>query len=142
MPEEKFEELKKELKEIDKELIRLLNQRADFSLELNNLKIKEDVPLYNGFEEMELMESLEKYSDYTNMIQTIYPAILKYSRTLYEDQPKDNYLLLIIVFFYIIQENKEVNKNDFDANRIVYFAIYLRLYNFLSCNGFNEILYD
>lgn len=85
MPEEKFEELKKELKEIDKELIRLLNQRADFSLELNNLKIKEDIPLYNGFEEMELMESLEKYSDYTNMIQTIYPAILKYSRTLYED---------------------------------------------------------
>lgn len=85
MPEEKLSELKKEIKEIDKEIIRLLNQRADFSTELNNFKIKNGISLYNGFEEMDLMDSLEKYSDYTNMIQTIYPGILKYSRTLYDD---------------------------------------------------------
>lgn len=85
MSEEKLLELKKEIKEIDKEIIRLLNQRADFSTELNNFKIKNGISLYNGFEEMDLMDSLEKYSDYTNMIQTIYPGILKYSRTLYDD---------------------------------------------------------
>ncbi len=85
MSEEKLSELKKEIKEIDKEIIRLLNQRADFSTELNNLKIEDGVPLYNGFEEMEQMEALERYSDYTNMIQTIYPGILKYARTLYND---------------------------------------------------------
>lgn len=85
MSEEKLSELKKEIKEIDKEIIRLLNQRADFSTELNNFKIKNGISLYNGFEEMDLMDSLEKYSDYTNMIQTIYPGILKYSRTLYDD---------------------------------------------------------
>jgi chorismate mutase len=85
MSEEKLNALKKEIKEIDKEIIRLLNQRADFSTEMNTLKLQEGEPLYNGFEEMELMDALEKYADYTNMIQTIYPAILKYARTLYED---------------------------------------------------------
>jgi len=83
--EDKLEELKDEIKDIDVKIVLLLNQRADFSTELNNLKKKLDLPLYDRIEEMDIMEELEDISAYTNMIDTIYPSILKYSRSLYED---------------------------------------------------------
>lgn len=83
--ENKLEELQDEIKDIDVKLVLLLNQRADFSTELNNLKNKMGLPLYDKAEEMSIMEDLEDISAYTNMIDTIYPGILKYARTLYED---------------------------------------------------------
>ena len=83
--ENKLDELKDEIKDIDAKLVLLLNQRADFSIELNNLKNKMGLPLYDKVEEMEIMEELEDIAAYTNMIDTIYPAILKYARSLYED---------------------------------------------------------
>ena len=83
--ENKLDELKDVIKDIDVKLVLLLNQRADFSTELNNLKNKMGLPLYDKVEEMEIMEELEDIAAYTNMIDTIYPAILKYARSLYED---------------------------------------------------------
>ena len=83
--EDKLEELKDEIKDIDVKLVLLLNQRADFSTELNNLKKQMGLPLYDKQEEMDIMEELEDIAAYTNMIDTIYPGILKYARTLYED---------------------------------------------------------
>ena len=83
--EDKLEELKDEIKDIDVKLVLLLNQRADFSTELNNLKNKMGLPLYDKVEEMDIMEDLEDIAAYTNMIDTIYPGILKYARSLYED---------------------------------------------------------
>ena len=83
--EDKLDELLTEIKDIDVKLVLLLNQRADFSTELNNLKNKMGLPLYDRMAEIELMEELEDVSAYTNMIDTIYPGILKYARSLYED---------------------------------------------------------
>lgn len=83
--EDKLEELKDEIKDIDVKLVLLLNQRADFSTELNNLKNKMGLPLYDKVEEMDIMEDLEDIAAYTNMIDTIYPGILKYARSLYEN---------------------------------------------------------
>ena len=65
--------------------MRLLNQRADFSTELNNLKIKMGLPINDRTEDYDIMDALEKTSDYINMITSIYPSILSYARTLYED---------------------------------------------------------
>jgi chorismate mutase len=79
----KIEELKDEISDIDIKIVLLLNQRADFSTELNNLKKELDIP-YDRLEDMELMENLEEISNYNNMIDTIYPSILKYCRSLYE----------------------------------------------------------
>ena len=83
--EDKLEELQDEIRDIDVKIVLLLNQRADFSTELNNLKNKMGVPLYDKIEEINIMEELEDIAAYTNMIDTIYPGILKYSRSLYED---------------------------------------------------------
>jgi chorismate mutase len=83
--EERLGELQEELHNIDKQIVLLLNQRADFSTELNNLKLKLGMPLNDRIEEYDIMETLEKISAYTNMINDIYPAIFKYSKTLYEE---------------------------------------------------------
>jgi chorismate mutase len=83
--EERLGELQEELFNIDKQIVLLLNQRADFSTELNTLKLKLDMPLNDKLEEYDIMEALEKISAYTNMINDIYPAIFKYSKTLYEE---------------------------------------------------------
>ena len=83
--ENKLQDLKDEIRDIDVKIVLLLNQRADFSTELNNLKNKMGLPLYDKMEEMEIMEDLEDISAYTNMISNVYPGIFKYSRSLYED---------------------------------------------------------
>lgn len=83
--DEKLEDLRDEIRDIDVKLVLLLNQRADFSTELNTLKLKMGLPLQDKVEQSDIMEDLEDISAYTNMINTIYPAIFKYSITLYED---------------------------------------------------------
>ena len=79
-----IEELENEINDIDVKIVLLLNQRADFSTELNNLKRVLDIDIYNREDDERIMENLEEVSNYENMIRTIYPAILKYSRSLYE----------------------------------------------------------
>lgn len=79
-----IEELENEINDIDVKIVLLLNQRADFSTELNNLKRVLDIDTYNREDDEKIMENLEEVSNYENMIRTIYPAILKYSRSLYE----------------------------------------------------------
>jgi len=79
-----IEELENEINDIDVKIVLLLNQRADFSTELNNLKRVLDIDTYNRADDERIMENLEEVSNYENMIRTIYPAILKYSRSLYE----------------------------------------------------------
>lgn len=79
-----IEELENEINDIDVKIVLLLNQRADFSTELNNLKRVLDIDTYNREDDERIMENLEEVSNYENMIKTIYPAILKYSRSLYE----------------------------------------------------------
>ena len=83
--DERLGELQEELFNIDKQIVLLLNQRADFSTELNTLKLKLGMPLNDKLEEYDIMEALEKISAYTNMINDVYPAIFKYSKTLYEE---------------------------------------------------------
>ena len=85
MPDDdRIEELKDEINDIDVKIVLLLNQRADFSTELNNLKKDLGIDIYDRLEDMEIMENLEDLSNYNNMIDTIYPSILKYCRSLYE----------------------------------------------------------
>lgn len=85
MPDDdRIEELKDEINDIDVKIVLLLNQRADFSTELNNLKKQLGIDIYDRLEDIEIMENLEDVSNYNNMIDTIYPSILKYCRSLYE----------------------------------------------------------
>jgi len=79
----RVEELKDEINDIDVKIVLLLNQRADFSTELNDLKKELDIDNYNRLDDTEIMENLEDISNYNNMINTIYPSILKYCRSLY-----------------------------------------------------------
>jgi len=78
----KKEELNKELLEIDKQIVDLLNQRADICYDINQLKQEADESLYDPVEELDLQETLESISDYNGMINAIYPSIQKYGRSL------------------------------------------------------------
>lgn len=78
----KKEELNKELLEIDKQIVNLLNQRADICYDINQLKQETDESLYDPVEELDLQETLESISDYNGMINAIYPSIQKYGRSL------------------------------------------------------------
>lgn len=78
----KKEELNKELLEIDKQIVNLLNQRADICYDINQLKQEVDESLYDPVEELDLQETLESISDYNGMINAIYPSIQKYGRSL------------------------------------------------------------
>ena len=82
---DKMNDLKAEILAIDKEIVRLLNQRADFCVELNNLRLELGEPLRDKINEIDVEEKLERIAAYTNMIHSIYPAIFKYAETLYED---------------------------------------------------------
>ena len=76
------EQLDKELLEIDKQIVELLNQRADICYDINQLKREADESLYDPIEELNIQETLEPLSDYSGMITTIYPSIQKYGRSL------------------------------------------------------------
>ena len=76
------EQLNKELFEIDKQIVDLLNQRADICYDLNQLKQEADESLYDPIEELNMQEALEPLSDYNGMITAIYPNIQKYGRSL------------------------------------------------------------
>ncbi len=76
------EQLDKELLEIDKQIVKLLNQRADICYDINQLKRKADESLYDPVEELNIQETLEPISDYSGMITAIYPSIQKYGRSL------------------------------------------------------------
>lgn len=76
------EQLNKELMEIDKQIVKLLNQRADICYDINQLKKKADESLYDPIEELDIQEALEPLSDYGGMINAIYPSIQKYGRSL------------------------------------------------------------
>ena len=80
----RIEELEDEINDIDIKIVLLLNQRADFSTELNTLKRELDDIVYDREKENGIMEMLEEISNYNNMIPTIYPSIFKYCRSLYE----------------------------------------------------------
>ena len=76
------EQLNKELLEIDKQIVNLLNQRADVCYDLNQLKQESNESLYDPIEELNIQEILEPLSDYNGMITMIYPNIQKYGRSL------------------------------------------------------------
>lgn len=76
------EQLQKELFEVDKQIVDLLNQRADICYDLNQLKQEMNESLYDPVEELNIQETLEPLSDYNGMITTIYPNIQKYGRSL------------------------------------------------------------
>jgi chorismate mutase len=76
------EQLEKELFEVDKQIVDLLNQRADICYDINQLKKEADESLYDPIEELDIQEALEPLSDYSGMITAIYPSIQKYGRTL------------------------------------------------------------
>ena len=80
----RIEELEDEINDIDIKIVLLLNQRADFSTELNNLKKELNDMVYDREKENGIMDMLEEISNYNNMIPTIYPSIFKYCRSLYE----------------------------------------------------------
>ena len=80
--ENKKVQLENALFDIDKQIVDLLNQRADLCCDLNRLKEENNELIYDPVEELEIQEKLEPLSNYAHMIVTIYPVIQKYGRSL------------------------------------------------------------
>lgn len=82
MEDNTLNNLYKEISEIDKEIINLLNARFDLVYEANQYKEKNDLPIKDLEHEWEVEENLEPLSNYTNMVKDIWEVIFKYGRTL------------------------------------------------------------
>lgn len=87
--EKKLKNGRKEIDRIDKELVGLLNQRAQVVLDIKRLKEKKDVPLYDAKREEDLINNVIKYNKgplYNDNIIQIFESILRNVQILEKDE--------------------------------------------------------
>jgi chorismate mutase/prephenate dehydratase len=87
--EERLKKGRKEIDRIDKEIVDLLNQRAQVVLDIKRLKEKKDVPLYDAKREEDLINNVVKYNKgplYNDNIIQIFESILRNVQILEKDE--------------------------------------------------------
>lgn len=92
----KKNDFKKELKslrnkidDIDRNLVELLNKRAEVVMKIKKLKEKHDIPLYDAKREEDLMNQIIKYNKgplYNDNIIQIFESILRNVQILEKDE--------------------------------------------------------
>jgi len=87
--EERLKKGRKEIDRIDKEIVDLLNQRAQVVLDIKRLKEKKDVPLYDAKREEDLINNVVQYNKgplYNDNIIQIFESILRNVQILEKDE--------------------------------------------------------
>ncbi len=86
---EKLEKYRKEINEIDKNLVDLLNRRAEAVMKIKRLKEDRNVPLYDAKREEELINNIVKYNKgplYNDNMVQIFESILRNVQVLEKDE--------------------------------------------------------
>lgn len=84
-PEEKINKLRKDIDELDKKIVDLLNKRAEIVLEIIKTKNENQISLYDPRREQEIFESLRKANKgplYDEAVLEIYETILHWMKSL------------------------------------------------------------
>jgi len=86
---EKLNKYRKEINEIDKNIVNYLNKRAEVVLKIKRLKEDRSVPLYDAKREEELFNNVVKYNKgplYNDNIVQIFESILRNVQVLEKDE--------------------------------------------------------
>jgi chorismate mutase len=86
---EKLNKYRKEINEIDKNIVDFLNKRAEAVMKIKRLKEDRDVPLYDAKREEELINNIIKYNKgplYNDNIIQIFESILRNVQVLEKDE--------------------------------------------------------
>jgi chorismate mutase len=86
---EKLIKYRKEIDEIDKGIVDLLNKRAVAVIKIKKLKEARNIPLYDARREDELLENIIKYNKgplYNDNISQIFECILRNVQVLEKDE--------------------------------------------------------
>jgi monofunctional chorismate mutase len=78
--EEQIVELRKRVDEIDQQIVKLLNQRAEIVLKIRRLKSENQLPLYDPEREEEIFEKVTSVNAgplYDDSLREIYERILQ-----------------------------------------------------------------
>ena len=73
-----LEEERKKIGRIDEQLVNLLNTRFDIC----TYKKANNLPIYNGSRENEIIERLSELEEYKGMVQHLWSLIMEFSRSL------------------------------------------------------------
>ena len=86
---EKLNKYRKEINEIDKNIVDFLNKRAVVVMKIKRLKEDRDAPLYDAKREKELINNIIKYNKgplYNDNIIQIFESILRNVQVLKKDE--------------------------------------------------------
>jgi chorismate mutase len=86
---EKLSKYREEINEIDKNIVKFLNKRAEVVLKIKRLKEDKNVPLYDAKREEELFNNVVKYNKgplYNDNIVQIFESILRNVQVLEKDE--------------------------------------------------------
>ncbi|MFA5014706.1 MAG: chorismate mutase [Actinomycetota bacterium] len=86
---EKINKYRKEINEIDENIVNFLNKRAEVVLKIKRLKEDRNVPLYDAKREEELFNNVVKYNKgplYNDNIVQIFESILRNVQVLEKDE--------------------------------------------------------
>jgi len=86
---EKLNKYRKEINEIDKNIVDFLNKRAVVVMKIKRLKEDRNVPLYDARREEELINNISKYNKgplYNDNIVQIFESILRNVQVLEKDE--------------------------------------------------------
>ncbi len=86
---EELDKSRKEINEIDKNLVDLLNKRAEIVMKIKRLKEDRNVPLYDAKREEELINNIVKYNKgplFNDNVVQIFESILRNVQVLEKDE--------------------------------------------------------
>lgn len=84
----KLEDLRKEIDEIDRELVSAFQQRMDLQVEIAQLKKREDLPVESKSREEEILKKWEE-KKYFSEIKTLYETIFTISKDFQKNKKRD-----------------------------------------------------
>ena len=77
-----LEEERKKIDRIDEQLVDLLNTRFEICTAIGAYKKANNLPIYNGSREDEIIKRLSELEEYKGMVQHLWPLIMEFSRSL------------------------------------------------------------
>ncbi|MEG0308574.1 MAG: chorismate mutase [Clostridium sp.] len=89
----KLEECRKEIDEIDSEIIRLFEKRMDIAIRVANYKKENEIPIYNSGRESEIInKSVDRLNnkEYELVTRRFFLNLMELSRSIQESVVKSN----------------------------------------------------
>lgn len=78
---DKLNSYRNSIQELDKEILNMLCQRVQFAKKIGKIKEKNNQPIYVPEVEKKKIEELSALSAYPGLVETIWPVIMCYTRS-------------------------------------------------------------